>query len=70
MEVTVENYIQKLRSHDWYHEWSDDPGVYRRGSKERDELRYLRHQLDENYSLWNQYAPEMFKVGSSQTLYG
>ena len=70
MQNDMETYIQALRRHDWYYEWSDDPGVYRRGSAERDTLRRLRDQLDEGYSVWNQYAPEMFKVNSAETLYG
>tara|TARA_R100001082_G_scaffold71060_1_gene40502 strand:+ start:4705 stop:4926 length:222 start_codon:yes stop_codon:yes gene_type:complete len=27
--------IEMLRHHDWYHEYSDDPGVWQRGKKQR-----------------------------------
>ena len=56
-----EDYMDKLRKHDWYYEYSDDHGVWRRGSDERDQLRRLQEEIDSDYKVWNQYAPDMFK---------
>ena len=56
-----EDYMDKLRKHDWYYEYSDDHGVWRRGSDERDQLRRLQEEIDSGYKVWNQYAPDMFK---------
>jgi len=57
----MEDYIYKLRTHDWFYEYSDDHGVWRRGSDERDQLRRLQEEIDDDYKIWNQYAPDMFK---------
>lgn len=57
----MEDYIYKLRTHDWFYEYSDDHGVWRRGSDERDQLRRLQEEIDSDYKVWNQYAPDMFK---------
>jgi len=30
--------IEMLRKHDWYYQYSDDPGVWQRGTKQRAEI--------------------------------
>jgi len=70
MLSTKDSYIQLLRSHDWSYEWSDDPGVFRRGSQERQALNQMRTQVDEDYSIWNEHAPELYRVTTVETLYG
>ena len=70
MLSTKASYIQLLRTHDWSYEWSDDPGVFRRGSQERQALNQMRTQVDEDYSIWNEHAPELYRVTTVETLYG
>jgi len=70
MLSTKDSYIQLLRTHDWSYEWSDDPGVFRRGSQERQALNQMRTQVDEDYSIWNEHAPELYRVTTVETLYG
>ena len=70
MLSTKDSYIQLLRTHDWSYEWSDDPGVFRRGSQERQALNQMRTQVDEDYSIWNEHAPELYRVTTVATLYG
>ena len=62
MQSTKQSYINLLMTHDWSYEWSDDPAVFKRGSNERQALRQLQTQVDENYDLWNSYAPEMYQI--------
>ena len=57
----MEDYIYKLRTHDWFYEYSDDHSVWRRGSDERDVIRKLQEEIDGDYKVWNEYAPDMFK---------
>ena len=70
MLSTKDSYIQLLRTHDWSYEWSDDPGVFRRGSQQRQALNQMRTQVDEDYSIWNEHAPELYRVTTVETLYG
>ncbi len=65
-----QSYINLLITHDWSYEWSDDPGVFRRGSQERQVLNQMRTQIDEDYSVWNEHAPEMYRITTTETLYG
>ncbi len=57
-----ENYRKLLKSHDWYYDFSDDHSVWKRGSSERSTLSGLRRQLDPDSTIWNEYAPDMFKA--------
>lgn len=36
--MTVKEYLQLLKSHDWYFEMSGDPRVWRKGQSERDRI--------------------------------
>jgi len=68
--LVLDSYINLLRSHDWSYEWSDDPAVFKRGSQERQVLRQMQTQCDEDYSVWNDHAPEIYRVTTTETLYG
>lgn len=52
-----------LQSHDWRFEFSDDPGAFRRGLLERDQLEAMRRALiAEGHkttvdALWRRYCP-------------
>ena len=56
-----DEYKQRLRFHDWYYNYSDDHGVFTKGSRERDLLNRMQDALDKNYEIWNKFAPEMFQ---------
>ena len=70
MQSTKQSYINLLMTHDWSYEWSDDPGVFKRGSNERQALRQMQTVVDEDYSIWNEHAPEIYRVTTVETLYG
>lgn len=61
-EEEQDNYRKLLKSHDWYYDYSDDHSVWKRGVAARDRLTGLRKQLDTDGSIWNEYAPEGYKV--------
>ena len=63
--LVLDSYINLLRSHDWSYEWSDDPAVFKRQA-----LRQMQTQCDEDYSIWNEHAPEIYRVTTVETLYG
>lgn len=56
-----QDYIERLKYHDWYYAYADDGRVYRRGAAAEEVLRALQKQLDPDYKIWNEHAPEQFK---------
>ena len=59
--ASQEEYISALKSHDWWYDRSDDPSVYRSGSRERADLVAAAEKIDPDYAIWNAYAPEYFQ---------
>jgi len=57
-----ENYIKLLKSHDWYYDYSDDHSVWKRGVAARDRLRALQKDLDPTGEIWDEHAPEGYKM--------
>lgn len=55
-QPTVNDYIYRLKSHDWYYEYSDDHVAWRRGRDERKVLEDLRFEFDKDYTIWNQWC--------------
>lgn len=55
-------YIERLKAHDWWYEYSDDGNVYEAGRDSFKELRMLRHDLDPDGALWNQFAPSEYQL--------
>ena len=70
IEQKLENFINALRSHDWFYNYSDDHSVWCRGRDERDSLmataksmvRTFQANAEEVASLWNEHAPSRFRV--------
>ena len=62
--LVLDSYINLLRTHDWSYEWSDDHSVWKRGSDERQVLRQMQTQCDEDYKIWNEHAPEGFQINA------
>jgi len=57
-----EEYRKTLKAHDWYYNFSDDHRVWQRGLESYKKLTILRKENDPNFSIWNEYAPNMFKA--------
>lgn len=62
MLTPLEAYIQRLKTHDWYYDFSDDYSAYKRGQASLSELVAMRKKLDPDYAVWNQHAPQNFKI--------
>ena len=58
----LQTYRQMLAGHDWYYMMSDDPTVYREGALVRAQLSHLRQALDQDGTIWNEYARPEFKI--------
>lgn len=57
---SVDEYIERLKHHDWFYDYTDDHRVWTLGRKDRDAINCARERYDTGYDLWNQYCPEMF----------
>ena len=54
-------YRDLLKNHDWYSEYSDDQRVWEKGSEEYQKIIQMAEQIDTDYSIFNEYAPEEYK---------
>ena len=59
---TEQQYRKALAGHDWYYDYSDDHTVWSRGAGVRAKLRDMRAQVDPTGKIWNEYAPDQFKI--------
>lgn len=59
--MTTEQYIEALKNHDWFYEFSDDHSVYQRGREAFMQLLQAQKKLDPKYEIWNQYAPKEYR---------
>ena len=62
----MQDYIDRLKSHDWYYAYADDGRVFRQGKAAEDTLVKLRKELDPDNSIWNEHAPEGYKIISEE----
>lgn len=54
--MKLEEYKQKLKTHNWYYEWSDDIEVWRYGAQAQRELvRIAKQSPDHNEAYHNAY---------------
>ena len=68
-----ENFINALKSHDWFFDFSDDHSVWTRGRDEKSSLVAMGKQLVNSEemtsgqvaNLWNEFAPERFRVSGN-----
>ena len=58
----LKNYIQKLKNHDWTYDYADDHRSWSKGSKERGELRMIQKEIDPDFEIWNEYAPDGYEI--------
>ena len=61
METRVQEYKDRLKRHDWFYDYSDDHGVYTRGSNSIMKIYELAKEIDPKWEIFNQYAPDQFK---------
>jgi hypothetical protein len=61
-DMTLEQYKAALAAHDWYYEYSDDHRVWCEGRDHKAKISEARKQLDPDYAIWNEYAPEGMKA--------
>jgi hypothetical protein len=54
----MNDYIDLLKSHDWYYSYSDDHRVWKDGELKARQLQELQQAHDPDFSVWNQYAPQ------------
>ena len=57
-ELLKEQYIKELRLHDWYYNYSDDHRVWVKGKDQRVTIDNLQKQVDPDYHIWNEFAPD------------
>ena len=62
-ETKMALYRRLLKQHDWTYDFSEDPKIYTRGREQRNTLSLLRLQLDPNADIWDEYAPDLCKLG-------
>ena len=55
-------YKRRLGNHDWFYEYSDDHGVWRKGSEMYATLRSMQAEMDPDFAIWNTYAPAQYRV--------
>ena len=58
----MDDYIAKLKRHDWSYDYSDDHSVWQKGVAERDAIRNLQKIIDPDFEVYNKYAPDGYKV--------
>ncbi len=58
-------YVRLLQAHDWSYDYSDDIAMYRRGRDQLAQLRIVQKEIDADFAIWNQHAPERCKDGKA-----
>lgn len=63
MSDMLKEFEKALKEHDWYHDYSDDGRVWRKGVAEAENIIRMRNQLVEDGKeaevdeLWRRYCP-------------
>jgi len=52
-----DQYIQLLKNHDWYYQYSDDHRAYTAGRESWGRIVHLQKQIDPDYTIFKQYDP-------------
>lgn len=60
--MTLRDYLNALKRHDWHYEYSDDHATYKRGLAERTALRQAQMQLDPLGTIWNEHCPADYRI--------
>jgi hypothetical protein len=59
----VKQYIENLKNHDWYYNFSDDHQAWMSGSQSETKLKAAQPMVDPNFEIWNTISPDQFKDG-------
>lgn len=59
LDITEEQYIKLLKSHDWYYFMSDDNSVVEKWSKNEDYLIEISKQNKDFLALYNQFKAKV-----------
>jgi len=57
-KAKLDHYQMLLQNMDWYYDYSDDNTAYQVGAKQYTEAVVLRDEVDPEWVVWNEYAPE------------
>lgn len=60
--TNLEKYKKALASHDWYYAYADGYTDFAKGREQRDKLHEMARNLDPDFTLWNEVAPDQFKA--------
>lgn len=63
-DAGADAYIDMLKSMDWNYKYSDSFDVYTRGEHAIRQLHKMKKSVDADSTIWNQYAPDHFKMGA------
>lgn len=61
--ITLKDYYEQLRSHDWYYQYSDDGWVYNRGTESETRVRNLAKQSPEHQKMYDEFRAHKFSGG-------
>ena len=64
----MDEYIAKLKAHDWTYQYSDDHSVWQRGSKESDEIRRMGDIVDPDRKIYKKYSPFHEAIANERSL--
>ena len=64
VDPTVVELETALKGHDWYFDYSDDPGVWREGKDQQGRIKQLIKAVTPEAAaeLWSKYAPRGFEL--------
>jgi NAD-dependent SIR2 family protein deacetylase len=63
-EKIYKKYRDLLKNHDWYSEYSDDHRRWEQASVEYTEIMCIAQNMDRDYKIFNEYAPDEYKKES------
>lgn len=68
--ITLKQYYQRLKNHDWYYPMADDMRAYRKGNAEYKELLGLSGETEEHGKLFDAFAAHHKAVIAGETSKG
>ena len=61
----LKSYIDDLKHHDWYYNFSDDHQAWKVGSATQSRLLEVAKSIDPEFQVRNTIAPDQFKDGKN-----
>lgn len=61
--MDLKEYYSLLHFHDWLYEYSDDPSIFHRGKKAREELKIIAKQSPQHANLFDAFKQFHFAKG-------